>query len=48
LSNTNTSSTNEFHSPHAGQRPIHLGDWFPQFWQKKAVFDFVAISLKKG
>ena len=28
------SSTNVFHSPQAGQRPIHFGDSYPQELQK--------------
>ena len=27
------SSTSVFHSPQAGQRPAHLGDWWPHCWQ---------------
>ena len=30
-----SSSTNVFHSLHAGHWPIHLDDSYPQFWQKK-------------
>ena len=33
-----------FHSPQAGQRPIHLGLSFPQLVQNHIVFSFVPIS----
>ena len=32
------SSTNVFHSLHAGHWPIHFADSYPQFWQKKGGF----------
>ena len=35
---TITSSTKVFHSLHEGQLPSHLGDSYPQFWQKNLVF----------
>lgn len=43
------SSTIVFHSPHAGQRPIHLGLSFPQDVQYQTVFAFVIIhkDMKK-
>ena len=44
LSLAMTSSVNEFHSPHEGQRPNHFGASKPQFLQKNAFFTF-AIAL---
>jgi hypothetical protein len=41
---TKISSSNVFHSPHEGQRPIHLADCAPQFLQKNEDFDF-AIQI---
>jgi hypothetical protein len=29
------SSTNEFHCPQSGHRPIHFAVWYPQLWQTK-------------
>ena len=34
------SSTNVFHSLHAGHWPIHFADSYPQFWQKRRFFCF--------
>jgi hypothetical protein len=38
-----TSSENVFHSPHAGQRPNHLGASNPQFLQKYAFLTFATL-----
>jgi hypothetical protein len=39
-----TSSTKLSHWPHSVQRPSHLGDWYPHFWQLKSVLaDFFAM-----
>jgi hypothetical protein len=40
-----TSSTYEFHSPQTGHLPIHLGDWLPQFWQKKTDFALAMFAI---
>ena len=34
-------SVNVFHSPQAGQRPIHFGYSFPQLVQNQTVFSFI-------
>ena len=39
-------STIVFHSPHAGQRPIHLGLSLPQEVQYQSVFAVFAIGAK--
>jgi hypothetical protein len=40
---TTLCSTIVFHSPHAGQRPIHLEYSLPQFEQNQIVFSLFAI-----
>jgi hypothetical protein len=41
------SSTRVSHCPQSGQRPIHLGTWYPHAWQTNTVFDifFPAIII---
>jgi hypothetical protein len=41
---TTSFSTMVFHSPQAGQRPIHFEYSLPQLLQKNTVFDFVGIG----
>src|SRR5712671_137985 len=40
------SSTKEFHSWQEGQRPIHLGELWPQCWQAYCVFAFNVSNLR--